>query len=83
MYNLNGKVFYYLKKLRIILLYCKKIQACKVCKQIAFGEQQKKDGRLFFHEMFHCPPTTMTQVSWRNVFYRCDVGGKGFNNILK
>ena len=46
-------------------------------------ESSKKNGGLFFHEMFHCPPTTMAQVSWRNFFYRCDVGGKSFNNILK
>ena len=49
----------------------------------SLSESSKKNDRLFFHEMFHCPPTTMAQVSWRNVFYHCDVGGKSFNNILK
>ena len=44
-------------------------------------ESSKKNGRLFFHEMFHYLPTTIAQVSWRNVFYRCDVGGKSFRNM--
>ena len=46
-------------------------------------ESSKKNGGLFFHEMFHWPSTSIAQVSWRNVFYQCDVGGKSLNNILK
>ena len=46
----------------MMAVFCKKIQACKVCKQIAFGEQQKKVADCFFTKCF-----TALQQLWHRL----------------